>query len=146
MGQNNGTRPKLVLEPGEEALVTLIRDNPVVGRSDFGPYFCYSVLTADNTEMSLFATEAIHSVIQEKKLRKGSKFILRKPIQTNGKKAAMEIALVAKEQAVPQDDLKTLLLQSIRDAADIVKEAGVQFSNEELQRLSVTLFLQRVRA
>ena len=43
------------------------------------------------------------------------------------------------------DDLKQLLLQCIRDAADIVKEAGTQFSNEEIRKLAATRSFQRTR-
>jgi hypothetical protein len=63
------------------------------------------------------------------------------------------LELVAKEpegekSSVPQqpgDNLNQLLLQSIQDAAQIVKEAGIQFSNDELRRLATTLFIQRTR-
>jgi hypothetical protein len=139
-------RPKLELNPGEEATVSLIRDTPAVGRSDFGPYYCYSVLSADGTEMSFFATPEIHQVMQDKKLGKGSQFILRRPLQTNGKKPKLEIALVAKEEVSAKDDFKALLLQSIRDAAEVVRDSGFQFSNDEMQRLATTLFIQRTRA
>ena len=139
-------RPKLELNPGEEVTVTLIRDNPAVGKTDFGPYFCYSVLTSDGTEMSFFSTPQIHQTIQDHKLGKGARFILRRPVQANGKKPKLEIALVSQERASATDDFKAMLLQSIRDAVDIVKEAGIQFSNDELQKFATTLFIQRTRA
>ena len=105
--------------------------------------------TQDGTELAFFAPPEIHQVIQEKTLGKGSQFILRKPVQQNGKKPKMEIALIGNENGAAKsddgDDLKQLLLQCIRDAADIVKEAGIQFSNDELQKLATTLFIQRTR-
>jgi hypothetical protein len=144
MGQNN--RPKLELQPGEEVKVTLLQDKPATGRSDFGPYNAYSVAVEDGTEMVFFATPNIHQIIEEQKLGKGSQFVLRRPVQTNGRKPKLEIALISKEQvAEPRDDLKAMLLQSIRDAADIVREAGIQFSNDEIQKLATTLFIQRTR-
>jgi hypothetical protein len=43
------------------------------------------------------------------------------------------------------DILKELLFQFIRVAFDIVKDAQTQFSNDELQKLATTLFIQRTR-
>ncbi len=36
-------------------------------------------------------------------------------------------------------------MQCVRDAADDIKSAGIQFSNDELQKLATTLFIQRAR-
>jgi hypothetical protein len=125
----------------------LIRDNPVVGRSDFGPYYCYSVLSADGTELSFFATPEIHQVILEQKLGKGSQFILRRPAQTNGKKPKLEIALIAKEEPTQvQDDLKDILLRCVQDAAEVVRQSGLQFDLDSVQKLSVALLIARTRA
>jgi hypothetical protein len=35
------------------------------------------------------------------------------------------------------------MLQCVKDAADIVRDSGVQPRNDELQRLAVTLFITR---
>jgi hypothetical protein len=37
------------------------------------------------------------------------------------------------------------MLHCINDAADVIKSAGIQFSNDELQNLATTLFIQRSR-
>lgn len=101
------------------------------------------------TVLSFFSPPEIRRVIQEKNLGKGSQFILRKPVQQNGKKPKLEIALMGNGSVVGKseggDNLKQLLLQCIQDAAEIVKEAGIQFSNDELQKLATTLFIQRTR-
>jgi hypothetical protein len=142
-------RPKLELNPGEEVTVTLLKDKPMVGENGYGPYYLYSLRTLDNTEVSFFSPPEIHQIIEEKRLGKGSQFILRKPAQHNGQKSKLEIALIGNGNGAAKsddgDDLKQLLLQCIRDAADIVKEAGIQFSNDELQKLATTLFIQRTR-
>ena len=39
-----------------------------------------------------------------------------------------------------------IMLQCIKDAADIVRDSGVQLGNDELQRLAVTLFITRSKA
>jgi hypothetical protein len=45
-----------------------------------------------------------------------------------------------------QNILKAILLQCVVDAADIVRDSGVQLGNDELQRLAVTLFITRSKA
>ena len=142
MATNN--RPKVELQPGEEVRITLTKDEPVIGKSQFGPYTLYDCVTEDGTEMVFFGTPEVDQVIKDHKLGKGSHFILRKT-QENGRKPKLEIALISKDPAVPDDNLKAILLQSIRDAVEVVKETGMQFSNDEIQKLATTIFIQRVR-
>jgi hypothetical protein len=67
----------------------------------------------------------------------------------NGKKSGskVEFSIVGEsESPTPgSDNLKELLLQCINDAAEVIKSAGIQFSNDELQKLATTLFIQRSR-
>jgi hypothetical protein len=72
----------------------------------------------------------------------------------NGKKMVPKVEFSIIGEAEPQavvppvpgsDNLKELLLQCVRDAADVVKAAGIQFSNDEIQKLASTLFIQRAR-
>jgi hypothetical protein len=83
-------------------------------------------------------------------LKTGSELLVKR-VQANGKKGVTKIELsILGKSAEPQshpssDNCKELLLQSIRDASDIVKEAGIQFSNDEIQKLATTLFIQRTR-
>jgi hypothetical protein len=142
MAGNN--KPKLDLKPGEEARLTLIKDEPTVGRSEFGPYSLYSVVTEDGTEMVFFANPELDKLIKDHKLGKGSHFILRRPHGSNGQKPKLEIAAIGPE-SVAEDNYKAILAKSIRDALEIVKETGIQFSNDEIQKLAVSLFIQRVR-
>ena len=44
------------------------------------------------------------------------------------------------------DNLIAIMLQCVKDAADIVRDSGVQLGNDELQRLAVTLFITRSKA
>ena len=50
------------------------------------------------------------------------------------------------EGVAPKDNLKAIMLQCVKDAADIVRDSGVQLGNDELQRLAVTLFITRSKA
>jgi len=114
-------------------------------------YFLYSVQDEAGIEFAWFAPQDIHDVIQTNGLKGGSE-ILVKRVQANGKKGVtkIELSILGKSPEPQQptsggDNLKDLLLVCIRDAVDIVKEAGVQFSNDELQKLATTLFIQRSR-
>jgi hypothetical protein len=44
------------------------------------------------------------------------------------------------------DGLKAIMLQCVQDAAEIVRDSGVQLDNDELQRLAVTLFITQSKA
>jgi hypothetical protein len=149
MGQNNGGNPpKVELELNQEARFKILK--PVyAGQSSYGKFYLYSVKDLETGETrSLFATEEIHSIIEEKQLGVGSEFLLKRV--PNGKKgSSLELSILGKAPA-PQpstsgDNLKELLFQSIRDAVEVVRDSGVQFSNEEISKLSVTIFIQRSR-
>ena len=154
MGQNNGNnaRPKLELGLNEEASVKLLRDKPATGSSNYGPYFLYSI-RHDGVEKSWFAPEELHAAIAERGLKAGDEFAIRKVAVQDGKKLSSKLELVlssngkdhSTENAVAGDGLRESLLQCIRDAVDIVKESGIQFSNEELQKMATALFIQRSR-
>jgi len=154
MGTNNGNgtqRPKLELEVGQEVQLKLIKDKCYQGKNSVGPYFLYSVQDLDDgEEKAFFAPEDIHRVITDLKLGKDSVFNLKRVKNGKPGSSKLELSLV-NTQSIPSkgdpisDNLKQLLLQSIRDAVEIVKEAGIQFSNDELQKLATTLFIQRSR-
>ncbi len=50
------------------------------------------------------------------------------------------------EGVPPQDNLKAIMLQCVKDATDIVRDSGVQLGNDELQKIAVSLFIQRAKA
>lgn len=152
MGQNNGNGnnpPKVELELNQEARFKILK--PVyAGQSSYGKFYLYSVKALETGETrSLFATEEIHSIIEEKRLGVGSEFLLKRV--ANGKKGSskLELSILGKvpepRQSASGDNLKELLFQSIRDAVEVVRDSGVQFSNEEISKLSVTIFIQRSR-
>ena len=80
--------------------------------------------------------------------------MIRKLVVQNGKRVNSKFMLevVSKEQSKAEapvqssgDKLKELLLQCVRDAADVVKSAEIQFNDDELQKLATTLFIRRTR-
>ena len=151
MGQNNGNNPqKVELELNQEARFKILK--PVyAGQSSYGKFYLYSVQDLETGETrSLFATEEIHSIIEEKQLGVGSEFLLKR-VPNGGKKGSskLELSILGKgptsQPSTSGDNLKELLFQSIRDAVEVVRDSGVQFSNEEISKLSVTIFIQRSR-
>jgi hypothetical protein len=114
-----------------------------------GKYYLYSVADEDGIEMAYFANESVHNLIQSNLLKAGSM------IQLTKKARGIEFSIIG--QAVTEtpsgvtpeptgDGLKAIILQCVKDAADIVRDSGVQLGNDELQRLAVTLFITRSKA
>ena len=136
-----------------------MKDKCFEGQNSYGAFYLYNV-EHDGTEKAFFATPEIHHAIVEAKLKTGDDFILRKTAVQNGKKLTPQISIefvespqatptpvtVSGSVAVPLDNLKAIMLQCVKDAADIVRDSGVQLGNDELQRLAVTLFIQRAKA
>jgi hypothetical protein len=142
----------------------LLKDKCFEGQNSYGAYYLYSV-EHDGIEKIIFLTAPIHTAIVEAKLTTGDEFILRKTAVQNGKKLTPQISIEFLDRSVatqmpvpvstrssegsvpvPQDNLKAIMLQCVKDAADIVRDSGVQLGNDELQRLAVTLFITRSKA
>ena len=141
-----------------------MKDKCYEGQNSYGPFFLYSV-EHDGLEKIIFLTPPIHNAIVEAKLTTGDEFILRKTAVQTGKKLTPQISIefVERPVATPmlvsastrstegpvpasQDNLKAIMLQCVKDAADIIRDSGVQLGNDELQRLAVTLFITRSKA
>ncbi|MFA5833953.1 MAG: hypothetical protein WDA22_10810 [Bacteroidota bacterium] len=147
-------KPKLELSQGIPTKLTLLKDKPYIGQNNYGEFYLYSAKDENGVEYSYFADAPIHQLIQEHKLKAGSSFVLQRVAVMNGKKTSskVEFSIIGEPEPVPQmptsqssDNLKELLLLCVRDAADVVKSAGIQFNNDELQKLATTLFIQRSR-
>jgi len=132
----------------------LLKDKPYINSNNYGEFYLYSVKDEDGVEFSYFATSDVHELIQQHKLKSGSSFVLKKIASMNGKKMVPKVEFSIIGESEPQavipsvpgsDNLKEILLQCLVDAADVVKSAGIQFSNDELQKLATTLFIQRAR-
>jgi len=161
----NGNKPKLEIGLNESVRLKLLKDRCFSGENSYGAYFLYTV-EHEGIEKIIFLTPPIHNAIIEAKLTTGDEFILRKTAVQNGKKLTPQISiefvervdagtaspLVPRSSAVDacvpvaHDNLKAIMLQCVKDAADIVRDSGVQLGNDELQRLAVTLFITRSKA
>jgi hypothetical protein len=132
----------------------LLKDKCFEGQNSYGSYYLYSV-EHGGIEKIIFLTPPIHNAIVEAKLTTGDEFILRKTAVQNGKKLTPQVSIefLQRIETVPapqpaepggsKDNLKAIMLQCVKDAADIVRDSGVQLGNDELQRLAVTLFITR---
>jgi hypothetical protein len=102
--------------------------------------------------MAYFASEEIHNLIQSNKLKAGAE------IQLTKKGKAVEFAIIGQATAEPvptvpasastsdPDNFKAILLQCVKDAAEVIRDSGIQLGNDELQKLATTLFIQRAKA
>jgi hypothetical protein len=140
----SGTRPKLDLPPNQPVRLRLLKERPFTGENSRGKYYLYSV----GVELAYFASEEIHNLIQANKLKADS------AIQLTKKGKAVEFAIIG--QATPEpipptastndpDNLKAILLQCVKDAAEVIRDSGIQLGNDELQKLATTLFIQRAK-
>jgi hypothetical protein len=157
MRTNNGNgtathRAKLEPALNQEVRVKLLKDKPYTGDNSVGKYFLYSVVnTETGEELAFFAPDYIHDIIAEKHLGKDSEFILKKVPFQNGSKISskLELSLVKVAEPLPvssqTDGLKEILLQCVKDAAEVIRSSGVQLGNDELQKLATTLFIQRAK-
>ncbi len=147
-------KPKLELLLEKPIQLTLLKDKPYVGQNNYGEFYLYSTRDDQGIEYSYFADASVHSLIQEHKLKAGNSFVVQRVAVMNGKKMSskVEFSIIGEAEPLPSvsptpgsDNLKEILLQCLVDAAEVVKSAGIQFSNDELQKLATTLFIQRAR-
>jgi DNA-binding protein YbaB len=101
--------------------------------------------------MAYFAPEEVHNLIQKNNLKTGAE------IQLTKKGKAVEFAIIGQATAEPvpivpasastseSDNLKAILLQCVKDAAEVIRDSGIQLGNDELQKLATTLFIQRAK-
>jgi hypothetical protein len=127
----------------------LLRNEPITGSSSAGKWWLYPVVTEQCIEESFFTPEPIHNIIQEHKLKAGDEFILSRVQNGKPGSSKLELSLVSVAEPTPvtsqTDGLKEILLQCVKDAAEVIRSSGVQFGNDELQKLATTLFIQRAK-
>ena len=152
MSTTNGTKPKLDLLTGQSLRVKLQRNSPITGSNSYGNYYLYPLIDEEGHEQSFFAPEEIHNLIQQHKLKAGDEFVLSRVEGDKKGKSRLEFSIIGKAElqhnslpSSPKDNLKAILLECVVDAADVIRSSGIQFGNDELQKLATTLFIQRSR-
>ena len=157
MGTNNGNKPKVDPQLGEEVRLKLLKDNPHIGESNYGKYFLYNVEDlSDGQAKSFFAPEYVHDAIQMSGLKSGSEFTIKKITQddTNSGKPVvrLQLALVSsnatngQHHSEPADSFKEIMMQCVKDAAEIVGSVkDIPFQTSDIRSLSATLFIARTK-
>jgi len=138
-------KPKLELSEGEEVQVKLTHAQPVSGKSGFGEYNMYGVAKSDGSEYVFFAPDEIHHIILERKLARGSEFVLRKL------KGKLEVSFTGngqqhEEKGADDDGYRELMELSLRDAIEATKAVNsVQWDVDSIRSIALSLFIQRVK-
>lgn len=151
----NGQRPKLEPELNQEVRVKLLKDKPYTGENSFGKFYLYEVEEVGSGESKVFfAPDYIHSAIEAQNLTKGSEFVLRKIPYQNGSKitSKLEITIVNTPPALMDhvsstgDSVTETMEKSLREAVEMTKRIeGVPWRSEDIQRIAVSLFINRMR-
>lgn len=98
------------------------------------------------SELSFFAPDDVHSILAEHKLKSGDEFILSRV--ENGKKGSskLQISIIGKEASSEpkSDNLKDVMTQSMRDAAEILAAVpDLGFRAEDARSIGLSLFIAR---
>jgi hypothetical protein len=147
MSTNNG-KPKLeVTELNKPAKFKLLRNEPITGKQTNGDAWqLYPVKDESGNEVSFFAPDDIHTILAEHKLKSGDEFILTRV--ENGKKGSskLQVSIIGKESTLDPkpDSLKDVMIQSMRDAADILAAVpDLGFRAEDARAIGLSLFIAR---
>ena len=140
----NGNKPKFMLQADVPVKLRLLKNEPFIGDNSRGRYFLYSVADEQGVEYAYFSTEEIHQTIKAHSLKAGSVFQLIDKSNGNGKRQ-IEFSILGQEEhpSAADDGFAQLMLRCVQDAKFVVENSGVQFGNDEIQKIATTLFIQR---
>jgi hypothetical protein len=140
----SNNRPKLELQLNQPIKLKLLRDQPLVGENGHGKYFMYAVLNESGEELVWFAPSTVHEVIQSQQLKAGSEIIAK----LTGKNK-VEVSILGKtaepeHASTSPDNLKDVMTQSMRDAAEILAAVpDLGFRAENARSIGLSLFIAR---
>ena len=138
-----GKKPKLELNEGEEVRVTLTHAQPISGKTGFGEYHMYGVVKADGSECAFFAPPEIYRILSERKLSKGSEFVLRK---MQGKLSVVFTGNGQPAEEEKGDGYREMMERSLEDAISATKAVNsVQWDVDSIRSIALSLFIQRVK-
>ena len=141
-------KSKTDVEFGQSKRLKLLRNSPITGTNGYGAYWLYPVVTEQGIEESFFAPEPIHNIIQESKLKAGDEFILSRVQNGKPGSSKLELSLVSVSQtkysASESDSLKELMIQSMKDAAEIVVAVPeLAYRAEDARAIGLSIFIAR---
>ena len=139
----SNNRPKLQLELDRPIKLKLVRNEPLIGENGHGKYFMYAVTNEAGEELVWFCPATAHEVIQSQNLKAGSEII----VKLTGKNK-VEVSILGKaaepEQASKSDHLKDVMIQSMRDAGEILAAVpDLGFRAEDARAIGLSLFIAR---
>jgi len=125
----------------------LLRNDPITGKQTNGDAWqLYPVKDESGNEVSFFAPDDIHTILAEHKLKTGDEFILTRV--ENGKKGSskLQVSIIGKETTLDpkSDSMKDVMIQSMKDAADILAVVpDLGFRAEDARAIGLSLFIAR---
>ena len=136
-------RPKVELQLNQPVKLKLLRNEPLIGENGHGTYYMYAVTNEAGEELVWFAPSTAHDVIQSQQLKAGSEII----VKLTGKNK-VEVSILGKaaepEHAPKADSLKDVMVQSMKDAAEILSAVpDLGFRAEDARAIGLSLFIAR---
>ena len=135
-------RPKVELQLNQPIKLKLLRNEPLIGENGHGKYFMYAVSNEVDEELVWFAPATAHDVIQSQQLKAGSEIIV-KLIGKNKVEVSI-LGKAAEPEHAPNstDSRKDIMIQSMRDAADILAAVpDLGFRAEDARAIGLSLFI-----
>ena len=151
-------RTKIELEINKPTEMTLLYDEPITGRNQYGEYFMYAV-SVGHDEFTYFATSEVHeqlsklskggkAVITKLSAQRGTKFVTTYDVKVMGKETNHSIShddeneTSIADSTVAHDRFFDVMLNSYRDALEISGELN---GLVDVHRAAITLYLSRCR-
>lgn len=142
-------RPKLEFSEVNKPLkLTLLFDDPIIGESQYGKYYLYSVRNGDNSEYSYFATEEVHEKIKD--LRAGDSFEVTKialKSKNNKVVTTFDVKLPNREKEnKPVEPHSTNYYSEMEKSFEEALRLQNKFNGmANVNQIAITLFIQRTR-
>jgi hypothetical protein len=131
-------RSKLELEINKPVNLELLYDDPIVGESNYGPYFMYAV-SLDGIEYSFFAPEEVHN--QLSKLSKGDKATVTKIAAQRGAKLVTKYDVRAEGKVAP----KAQMVSVDEIIEDILPEGDDQDDHDQFFQVMKQSYLDALK-
>ena len=148
MANQNGQKPKVeITELNKPAKFTLLLEKPITGKQKNGdPWQLYPVKDESGNELSFFAPDDIHTILAEHKLKTGDEFILTRVENGTKGSSKLQVSIIGKEASSDPkpDNLKSVMIESMRDAAEILAAVpDLGFRAEDARAIGLSLFIAR---
>jgi hypothetical protein len=137
-------RPKVELQLNQPIKLKLLRNEPLIGENGHGTYYMYAVTNEAGEELVWFAPSPAHDVIQSQQLKAGSEIIVKLTGKNKVEVSILGKAAEPEQPAKSSDSRKEVMIQSMRDAADILAAVpDLGFRAEDARAIGLSLFIAR---